>query len=117
MPFVNALGVFTLLLLLVRALSPDPAAAAAFPDACSKLQGCARVALQRPHREGAEVPLKLRASLDDVQRAAVAWVREYPRAEVLFAGVSGEGRRMVHARFVSFLWGFAGEGVLGCEGG
>jgi len=117
MPAVNAVAVFTLLLLLVRAVSLDPPApaAAAFPDSCTKLQGCGRVAVARSHRAGDETPLKVRTSLEGARRAVVEWVQMgHPRAEVLNDGgvARPDGSVVVHARFVTMIWGFAGELLL-----
>jgi hypothetical protein len=120
MRVIEALGALVMLLLLVRAASPDPkATAAAFPERCTKLEGCGRVAERHPHRAGPEVPLKLRTTLEGARGAAAAWVRALPRAEVLYdaadGGADGGGRALlVHARVLTFFWGFAGEGAPGC---
>lgn len=113
MLIVNLIGGFALLLILVRAASPDPgiSTASAFPEACSKLQGCARVAESHPHRQGQESPLRLRTGLEAARHEAAAWISAQPRAEVLsdVAEGGGTGARVIHARFVSFLWGFADD--------
>ncbi|KIY97449.1 hypothetical protein MNEG_10513 [Monoraphidium neglectum] len=115
MRVIEALGALVMLLLLVRAASPDPkATAAAFPERCTKLEGCGRVAERHPHRAGPEVPLKLRTTLEGARGAAAAWVRALPRAEVLYdaadGGADGGGRALlVHARVLTFFWGFADD--------
>lgn len=133
----NALGAFVVLLLLVRAASPDPsgAAAGAFPDACTKPQGCGRIALRHPHRAGHEAPLALPTTLAGARGAVRAWMGAAPRVEVLYDGPDGGGEGggkdgkggkggkggggkegepvLIRARVVTFLWGFAG----GCAPG
>lgn len=124
---------WTLLLLLVRAASRDPpaAAAAAFPAACAKPHGCGRVAIERPHRAGGAVPLKLLTTVPGAEGAVVAWLRQLPRTDILYrgpetgsagggsqrvgegagkggAGADAGGAQLLHARVVTFLWGFAG---------
>jgi hypothetical protein len=117
MPFANALAALTLLLLAVHAVSLDPAGSAvtSFPAACTKLQGCSRVALSRPHNAGDEAPLRLRTTMEGARRAVLEWVGGRARSDVLFGGATAgaDGSRVVHARVVTLVWGFAGEfGVL-----
>ena len=101
---------FVALLLLVRVASRGAAgpAAHAFPSACAKRFGCARVAETAPHRAGADAPLRLKTTLDAAQAAVAAFVNGAPRADVLYAGGDGAARA-VHARFLSALFGFADD--------
>ncbi|GBF95251.1 hypothetical protein Rsub_08282 [Raphidocelis subcapitata] len=112
LPLLNALCGFALAALLVRVVSTDPRGPEAFPAACTKLQGCARVALLHPLADGGQAPLKLSTSLDGAQAAVAAWLRGRPRTDLLYAGEeagSGGAARLVHARAVTFVWGFADD--------
>jgi hypothetical protein len=115
-PAANALLTFTMLLLAVRAASPDPGPplARGFPPGCSRLQGCARAATSEPHRAGREAPLRIRTTLEGASAAVEGWLKGHgARAEVVYSGPDSapgapRGARLVHARVVTPLWGFAG---------
>ena len=126
MAAMNALLLFAALLLLVRAASQDPPVLGtdAFPDACAKYQGCSRVALGRLHRDNGNAPLRLRTTLAEAEGAAAAWLSGNPRTELLYRGAdtanssgvsAGTGAattsamaRLLHARAVTLVFGFAG---------
>jgi hypothetical protein len=93
-----------------------------FPPSCpdNKLLGCGRVALTAPHRDEGVKPLFLEASTQAVEEAILEWVKAHPRTTVLYHrpssagsgssdGESTAGAGFMHARFVSFLWGFSDD--------
>ncbi|KAK9818909.1 hypothetical protein WJX81_006791 [Elliptochloris bilobata] len=104
----RALAAWAALLLLVHLLSGDPAIAA-FPDACApaKLDGCSRIAAANPNRTGGLQPLHVVTSRAALLAAARAWMQAQPRVSVLRSDAS-----LVHARAVSFAWGFADDVVV-----
>ncbi|KAF8064645.1 hypothetical protein HT031_003446 [Scenedesmus sp. PABB004] len=97
-------------LLLVRAASRDPARPARFPESCAaKPQGCARVAATASHRSGGLAPLRLDTTVAAAKGAALNWISAQPRAKVLDDLRLLDGEALLHARFVSRLWGFSDD--------
>ena len=110
----SALVVVSLVLVVIRAASPDDDFAA-FPQSCgTKEDGCARIASVSPHRDDGLVPMLVDATAADVRAAVLAW-GEHKEAR---GAVLDEGASLLHFRFLSRFWGFADDFVvsLTCDG-
>jgi hypothetical protein len=118
------LSAFAVVLLLVRAASPDRDVKS-FPASCpSGLQGrhgCSRVAEERPHRTPPpplDAPYRARVLLADVEKAVLAWASASggSRATVLrhvkpsSSGAGGVG--FLHMRWTTRVMGFADDVFL-----
>lgn len=101
-------GVFVALLIAIHLSSPDPHVVS-FPASCpagSKL-GCSRVAETAPHTNRGLVPFILDGtSRETAQTMVVTWIMDSGAAVLL------NSPGFVHARFVSWLWGFADDFFL-----
>lgn len=110
---IYANGMFVALLIAIHWASPDPHLAS-FPAACppGTRFGCSRVTEAAPHGARRLRPLALPGSVEGVQGAARGWVEQQTHARVLL-----EQPGFLHARFVSFFWGFADDFIVGvrCE--
>ena len=100
-------------MLLIHVFSPDPDVSA-FPAACppGKGFGCSRIAESDPHHTRHLKPLHLNTTLGAASAAAADWVEQQAQSKILL-------RRddLIHARFITFFWGFADDMFVGlrCE--
>lgn len=115
MGLVPLLLVWSVGLMWVRSSSPSRATfARSFPNACTKANGCSRIADAIPGgaSEGSHrcdpycEPLSFDASAADVRRAVVDWIDDSFQATVVF---DDSVHNYVHARFLSVAIGFADD--------
>ena len=100
---IYAYGALALVLVLVHVSSPDPVVTA-FPTKCTSRFGCSRVAEMDKHHAAGLKPPRFQAPLNETLRIIEGWISDQNGASILY-----DNSGFIHARFVSFFFGFADD--------
>ena len=91
------------MLIAIHVSSPDPIVTS-FPSKCESRFGCSRVADEGKHSARGLEPPRLQTPINVTLSAVEDWINSQNGARVLFTSST-----FIHARFLTFFWGFADD--------